>query len=95
MKTKLVATVSVLFVLCLLVGSALALSSANFRLDWFVPLVGGGGPASSTHYAINFTVGQTAIGASSSTHYAAGLGYWYGGARQYRIFLPLVLNNYN
>jgi hypothetical protein len=92
MKTKLVATVSVIFVLCLLAGSALSMSSTNYRLDWFIPLVGSGGPANSTHYAINFTVGQTAIGAVSSSHYNAGLGYWYGSAqRQYHIYLPITL----
>jgi hypothetical protein len=95
MKTKLVATVGALAVLCILAGSVLAMSSASYRLDWFIPLVGSGGPASSTHYAVNLTVGQTAIGASASTHYTAGLGYWYGGAQQYRIFLPLVLNSYS
>jgi len=92
MKTKLVATVSVLFVLCLLAGSALAMSSSNYRLDWFTPLTGGGGgAASSANYAVNLTVGQTAIGASSSASYGVGLGYWYGAVVQYKVFLPVVL----
>jgi len=92
MKTKLVATVSVLFVLCLLAGSALAMSSSNYRLDWFTPLTGGGGgAASSANYAVNLTVGQTAIGASSSASYGVGLGYWYGAVAQYKVFLPVVL----
>ncbi len=74
----------------LLAGSALAMSSANYRLDWFTPLTGGGGgPANSANYAVNLTVGQSAIGASSNIDYAAGLGYWYG-IREYRIYLPLV-----
>lgn len=80
-------------VLLLLTGSALAMSSANYKLDWFVPLTGGGGgPAKSANYAINFTVGQSAIGLSSSANYRAGLGYWYG-IVQYRIYLPLTLRN--
>ena len=92
MKTQLVATVSVLFVVCLLAGSALAMSSTNYRLDWFTPLTsGGGGAASSTNYAVNLTIGQAAIGGSSSANYAMGLGYWYGAAAQYKIFLPIVL----
>ena len=45
------------------------MSSANYRLDWFVPLTGSGGAASSANYAANFTVGQTAIGGSTSTNY--------------------------
>ena len=78
----------------LLAGSALAMSSTNYRLDWFTPMTGGGGaPASSASYAVNFTVGQMAIGASSSANYGVGLGYWYGAAAQFRIFLPVVLKN--
>ena len=78
----------------LLAGSALAMSSTNYRLDWFTPMTGGGGaPASSASYAVNLTVGQTAIGASSSANYGVGLGYWYGAAAQFRIFLPLLLRN--
>jgi len=81
-----------LIVLLLLAGSAIAMSSTNYRLDWFTPLTsGGGGAASSTNYAINLTVGQAAIGGSSSANYAVGLGYWYGAAAQYKIFLPIVL----
>ena len=78
----------------LLAGSALAMSSTNYRLDWFTPMTGGGGgPASSASYAVNLTVGQTVIGASSSADYGAGLGYWYGAVAQFRIFLPVVLKN--
>jgi len=78
----------------LLAGSALAMSSTNYRLDWFTPMTGGGGgPASSASYAVNLTVGQTVIGASSSANYGVGLGYWYGAAAQFRIFLPVVLKN--
>jgi hypothetical protein len=80
--------------LLLLAGGVLAMFSNNFRLDWFTPLTGGGGgPTGSTHYAVNFTVGQSAIGASASTNYAVGLGYWYG-IREYRIYLPLVHRAY-
>ena len=78
----------------LLAGSVLAMSSTNYRLDWFTPMTGGGGaPASSASYAVNFTVGQTAIGASSSANYGVGLGYWYSATAQFRIFLPVVLKN--
>ncbi|MBU0496255.1 MAG: hypothetical protein KKB13_30745, partial [Chloroflexi bacterium] len=68
MKTKLMAGVGVLFILLLLASNALAMRSTNYWLDWYTPLTGGGGgPASSTNYAVNFTVGQSAIGASAST----------------------------
>lgn len=73
---------AILFTMCLflLIGlavqSAAAMTSTTYRLDWFVPLTGGGGHASSSNYAADFTVGQTAIGSSASTNYSAGLGFW-------------------
>ncbi len=77
-----------------LAGSALGMSSTNYRLDWFTPLTsGGGGAASSTNYAVNLTIGQAATGGSSSANYAAGLGYWYGMAMQYKVYLPIILRN--
>jgi hypothetical protein len=86
----------ILIALLVLAGSALAMSSPNFRLDWFTPMTGGGGgPVSSANYAANFTVGQTVIGASASEHFGAGLGYWYGFLssmiQNFLDFLPLVM----
>lgn len=86
----------VLALVLLLASRALAMSSANYKLEWFTPLTsGGGGPASSAHYAVNFTVGQSAIGANlTSTNYRGCLGYWCGTGGDYRVYLPLVLRNY-
>lgn len=83
-------------VLLLLAGHALAMSSAHYRLDWFTPLTGGGGGrVSSTHYAVNFTIGQSAIGAGLiSTNYRGCLGYWCGARGEHSLFLPLTLRNY-
>jgi opacity protein-like surface antigen len=76
-------------------ASALAMSSANYRLDWFTPLnTGGGGGASSANYRAEVTIGQTAIGEASSTSYGTGLGFWYGLLDWGRVYLPLVLRNY-
>jgi hypothetical protein len=83
--------------LCALVlaSNTLAMRSDNYWLDWFTPLTGGGGgPADSDNYAANFTVGQSAIGAADSANYATGLGYWYGTAGGYKIYLPLVVRNF-
>ncbi len=81
----------VLLILLLLAGVASAMSSANYRLNWFVPLTGSGGAASSANYAVNFTVGQTAIGASTGANYGGCLGYWCGAMPDYDVYLPLVL----
>jgi hypothetical protein len=50
---------------------------------------GGGGEASSAHYAINYSVGQSVVGLSSSAIYQTSLGFWQLFARYLR--LPLVL----
>ncbi len=82
----------ILLLLLLLVHGVQAMSSANYAMDWLVPLSGsGGGPSSSTHYIANFTVGQTAINASTSAQYGIGLGYWYGVLPGYRVRLPLIV----
>ncbi len=82
----------ILIVFLLLTGSVLAISSTNYRLDWFTPLTGTGGRASnSANYVANFTVGQTAVDTASSTNYRGCLGYWCGvDAAEYHIYLPLV-----
>ncbi len=92
MKRKLLILLLTLLLSGLLLAQiAVAMSSTNYRLDWSTALTGGGGAASSTHYAINFTVGQVAIGVSTSTHYGSSLGYWYGTTGGYKIFLPLIM----
>ena len=50
MKRKAIFLITLLLLL-LLVNGAQAMSSANYSLDWMVPLTsGGGGPAASTNY---------------------------------------------
>ena len=74
----------------LLTSAAQAMSSANYRLDWLIPLTsGGGGEASSAHYVANYSVGQTVISESVSASYTARMGFWQVFLRYLR--LPLVL----
>jgi len=88
-KKQWVSLVLVCLLVMLLAGSAQAMESTNYRLDWFVPLTGGGGAAASTHYAADFTVGQAISGAG--VQYNSGLGYWYGTFLEWLRYLPLVL----
>jgi hypothetical protein len=88
---------AMLLLLTILLGAAssvLAMSSTNYRLDWFTPLTGGGGAMASASYAAGVTVGQTAVGEGASTNYGTGLGFWYGMLDWLRIYLPLVLRNF-
>ena len=45
----------------LVAGTAWAMSSTNYRLDWFLALTGagGGGRASSSHYQVNLSDGAS------------------------------------
>ena len=79
-----------LVALALLSVRLLAMTSPSYRLDWFTPMTtSGGGAATSPTYAINLSVGQTAIGVSGSTGYKVGLGYWYG-LQGYKVYLPII-----
>ncbi len=78
-------------VLCalLLVQIATAMSSPNYRLEWYTPLSGGGAPAVSTNYAVNLTVGQSASGKSTAARGNACVGYWCSWAGV-QLNLPLI-----
>ncbi len=92
MNRKRLITVLVILLCALwLAQGALAMSSTHYKLDWFTPLTSSGGPASSAHYAVHFSVGQSAIGYADSSGYTTGLGYWYGTAGGYRVYLPLIM----
>jgi hypothetical protein len=90
---KKITFLAALVVLLVLAGSALAMSSDNYRLDWFTLMTGSGGATDSANYAVNFTVGQTVVGAASSANYEACLGYWCSADAEYSIYLPLVLRD--
>jgi hypothetical protein len=82
-----------LFIAIFLGTNTYAMSSTNYKIDWFVLLnSSGGGEASSATYKVNYTIGQTAIGASAGSSYRVGLGYWTGLANP-SIHLPLILKN--
>lgn len=84
----------VLIALLLLVGSAMAMSSANYKLTWFTPLTGNSGRSmSSANYAANFTIGQTVDGTAVNTTYQSCLGYWCGIPMEYKLLLPMILKN--
>jgi hypothetical protein len=89
---KRIALFVTLIALLFLTANAQAMSSPNFKLDWLVPLTGGGGAAASANYAVKFTVGQTVVGAMSSTNYQLELGFW-AGIGPSPVYLPLILKN--
>ncbi len=58
----------------LLCGAVPAMAAGE-KIDWQV-IAGGGGDGSSTSYRLSGTVGQTAVGAGTSTSYNLYQGYW-------------------
>ncbi len=80
-----------LVVLLVFAGTALAMSSAHYQMNWSTSLTGSGGGTHSAHYAGQFTVGQTDIGSTSSNHYKVCLGYWCGTTMERRLYLPEIL----
>lgn len=84
----------VLLVVMIFIQGAGAMQSDYYTLDWYTLLdSAGGGPASSTHYQANFTIGQTAEHTSSSANYQVGLGYWFNELREWLLHLPLILKD--
>lgn len=78
----------------LLVQVVGAMGSTNYELEWYELLVGSGGPKlSSAHYAVEATVGQSAVALSSSAHYRIGLGYWYGLLMDWLTRLPILVRS--
>ncbi len=85
-----------LLVAALVATAAQAGSSANYAINWDV-VARGGSAMTSSHYAIQSTNSQTAIGYATSGHFRLGGGYWYGYADVLPplqlIYLPVVLKN--
>jgi hypothetical protein len=91
-KQKLLIGAAGLLVALLLAGVVLAQSSPSFDLSWHV-LGGGGGRADSTHYAMNGTVGQAAVGFSDSASYGMQGGYWQNWPGHH-VYLPLIVRSH-
>jgi hypothetical protein len=94
-KTHLAALSLAALLVVLVAGVAGAGQSASYAVNWQV-LSGGGAPASAGSVSLNATLGQTAIGPSTSTNYQLGAGYWFenmgglapGGAT---LYLPIIV----
>lgn len=90
MKTRWLLIAFLLVLLLAVTLPARAMQSTTYKLDWLVPLTGGGGSASSTHYNAHITIGQSVIGVENSTNSGACIGFWCGAGGEYYIMLPLI-----
>ena len=64
------------------------MDSASYSLDWDV-LANGGEVMTSTSYRLQSTLGQNAIGTSSSVSYSLHGGFWQ--LLNYYLFLPIIV----
>jgi hypothetical protein len=65
------------------------MSSASYSLNWDV-LANGGGELASASYRLQSTLGQNAIGTSTSPSFSLHAGFWQ--LVNYLLFMPLILN---
>ena len=90
---RLLLMIIVVLVTFALASSVLAMSSQHYAIDWMVISGGAGGSTASENFFADVTVGQTAIGQTSSAGYKVGLGYWYGAFRKWLVYLPVTLRD--
>jgi len=80
--------------LFLLAGVALA--NGSYDLSWHV-IGGGGGHAEAGNYSLDSTAGQAVAETVSNGGYTLCSGFWCGAAVaavEHKIYLPMVLKNY-
>jgi len=63
--------------LVFILGEVVVLAQGGSAVEWWV-VSGGGGPSTGAGVALNDTLGQPIIGASSGGNVTLGSGYWYG-----------------
>lgn len=95
MRKRIVPILLALLFMALLGMTTQAGSSPNYAINWDV--VGRGGPVmASAHYAVQSTIGQTAIGSYQSPNYSMGAGYWQGYSKisfPSSVYLPIIFRN--
>jgi hypothetical protein len=71
---------------------ALVLASNGYQIGRSVIGAGGGQGLTGGDYSLSYTIGQPAVGRSSSAPYDLCAGFWCGMGR-YEVYLPLTLRN--
>ena len=88
---------AIILAVALLAGLMLArgaLAQATPALERWVVGSAGGQSTTAGEMIVNSTLGEPIVGPSSGDSVSLGAGYWYGAARQYMVYLPLVLRSY-
>ena len=80
--------------LAVLVLVTVAFAQGNPAIERWVVGSTGGESTGAGDVALNSTLGEPIIGPSSGGSVSLDAGYWYGGAVEYEIYLPIVLRSY-
>jgi hypothetical protein len=93
MKTKLIFLLAVLLLAGLAAGAAWAMSSANYRMDWYEipPGTGALGRTASANAVVYDSFGPFGVISMSSSDARLRLGYWAGAEPGFKLFHPLQL----
>lgn len=84
----------IIVLVLLLAEAALAMSSPNFRLDWFTPLDNSSaGSSNSAGYRMDVSVGQVS-GSLSGASQRSCLGYQCGTSGGFGLYLPVVTRDH-
>ena len=87
-----------ILLLALLLPTGVALAADGYGIPRHV-IGGGGGHASHSPYSLDYTIGQPVTGEASQSPYELCAGFWCGMAGSpgfnYRVFLPVVLRNFD
>jgi hypothetical protein len=87
------AVLAVTMILSAVITSDLrAQSGSGYDLSWST-VDGGGGESSGGVYAVVGTIGQAETGVMSGGSYTLRSGFWPGAAVEYKVYLPLTLQN--
>jgi len=76
----------------LLAGGAVA--QGGYELSWWTADDGGQTSSTGPGYSLGGTIGQPDAGVMSGPGYMLDGGFWPGGAASYRVYLPLVVQDY-
>jgi hypothetical protein len=88
---RLVVFTSLLLSLFIIVGTALASTTASYELSWWT-VDGGGGESTSGNYSVNSSIGQPDTSTMSGGNYRLSGGFW-GRVVEilHDLFLPLIM----
>jgi hypothetical protein len=89
MKTKTWGLLTTLLVVFISLVMTPVLAAGDSEISWYV-IGGGGGPAESSVYTLNGTIGQSLVGISSDSDRELCSGFWCLSLQWVKVYLPII-----